>query len=543
MNRSGITVIAAVASCMLVGGVHGQGQGQWAFGDSILSDQGDRIHAAMDGDLLVCGSEIVTRVDGASSAVEWRRRVEGFYPQDVIEASDGRVVAVGLWIDSAGGQGIAMIFFDALGNHVGHRVFPGRAGGEHHEVIETANGGFLIAAEELSSTGGLRPLLIRTDVAGDLQWCRRYDMPDFPFGEGEFCDVEETRLDDGRSIFHLTGRFREDSLQKHDTLMATVDDAGDPIASSTLGFTGFTDFGRGLRLLSDGYLVTGYSKEIGEGGGTYLMRLASDFSLQWYRTLQEFSGTKAIDLTTDGMVRMPGTSSFPDPIRGAAIIEIPFAAPNSAAGVRYGGVVVDDGFEFAPEAGGGYALIGRTLSYGTVQADVYLVRTDADLLSGCEEASYEVVVSPDQIPGRELKLLPVPLRMPRQPEMDPQVEDWFEVTICEDDPAGPCADPPIEMVGWWTMDELAGTIAADSMSGLDGVHVNGPQIVSGMVGNAIDLDGLDDHLRIGPDPLLGLDAAAQPTGDITVDAWIRIDSNGPMEWGPVMSVAGSCAGW
>ena len=250
-----------------------------------------------------------------------------------------------------------------------------------------------------------------------------------------------------------------------------------------------------------------------------------------------------MDLTTDGMIRLPGTSSFPDPIRGAAIIEIPFVAPNTANGVRYGGIVAEDGLEFVPELGGGYAMIGKTFSYGTPQADVHLVRTDSSLLSGCEEAPYDVVVSPDQIPGRQLKLEAIPLRLPRQPEMKPFAVDWFEVVICEDEPVGPCTDPPIEMVGWWTMDELAGTIAADSMSGLDGVHVNGPQIVSGMVGNGLDFDGLDDHVRIAPDPLLGLDSAAFATGDITVDAWIRIDSSGPMEWGPIAAANGSCAGW
>ncbi len=541
MNRIAIVALACTATfASEIPSAHAQGQ--WAFGDASLNDRGDRIDATLDGDLLVCDSNVLTRIDGATTTLEWRRRVEDFYPLDVIEAADGRVVAAGLHVDDQGGLHAAIMFFDGAGNHLDQRIYPGASAYESYELIQTADGGFLLACETLAPSGSMAPLLIRTDGVGDDLWIHRYDMPDHPFGVGEFCDVEEI-LEGDRSVFHLTGRFQTDSLARSDTLMAVVDDLGAPVIAAHLGFSSFSDFGRGLRVVSDGYVVTGYSKQLNEGGGTYLMHLDWNFGVSWYRGIEAFAGNKAMDITSTGLVRLPGYSSFPDPVRDAAIVEIDLSAPNSASGLRYGDVGSEKALDFVPD-GGGYALIGETWSFGTPQADHYLVRTDSALGSDCIEALYEPQVIPGQIIRQDLKLTAVALERPIQSELTPRGIRWFEEIVCDDsEPIGPCTDPPIEMTSWWTMDELAGTTAADSISGLDGVHVSGPMIVSGMVENALDFDGADDHVRVPGDPLLQIDTAGVVTGDLTIDAWIRIDATTSGGLHPIVASNGSCQGY
>ena len=533
------TVLTA-ASALASDTVHAQGQ--WAFGDSSVSDRGERIAVTLDDDLLVCGSSVLSRIDGATTTIEWRRSVRDFYPMDVIEAADGRVVAAGLHVDDVGGFHAAIVFFDGAGNYLDQRLYPGANAYETYELIQTLDGGFLLACEVGSPSGSIVPMLIRTDGVGDEIWMNRYDMPDHPFGMGEFCAVEETRVDD-RSMFHLTGRFQNDSFSKSETLMAVIDEFGTPILAAELGFDAFSDFGRGLRVVDDGYVVTGFSKQLNEGGGTYLMRLDLNFMVQWYRGIGAFAGNKGMDITSAGQVRLPGFSSFPDPVRKAAIVEIDLAAPNSAQGWRYGGASSEKGLDFVPD-GAGYALVGETWSFGTALADQYLVRTDATLRSDCEEEPYAPQVIPDQIVRRELKLMAVALEPTEQPELNPLEVRWFEQVICEDpEPIGPCTDPPIEMTAWWTLDELAGTLAADSISGLDGLHVGGPVIVSGMVENALEFDGLDDHVRIAGDPLLQMDGVAVVTGDLTIDAWIRIDASSPGGLHPIASSNSFCQGY
>ena len=92
--------------------------------------------------------------------------------------------------------------------------------------------------------------------------------------------------------------------------MATVDDDGLSIDFAYIGSPSVTDFGRGLEVMLDGYLVTGFSKELGERGGTCLMRPASDFAVDRHRGLEHLAGSRSIELDADGTMTLAGPSTF-----------------------------------------------------------------------------------------------------------------------------------------------------------------------------------------------------------------------------------------
>ena len=72
------------------------------------------------------------------------------------------------------------------------------------------------------------------------------------------------------------------------------------------------------------------------------------------------------------------------------------------------------------------------------------------------------------------------------------------------------------LVGYWKFDEGAGDIAGDS-SGYenDGILVNNPAWVSGLSGQALEFDGIDDYVTIPDSPSLDINGAG-----ITFMAWI-----------------------
>jgi len=77
-------------------------------------------------------------------------------------------------------------------------------------------------------------------------------------------------------------------------------------------------------------------------------------------------------------------------------------------------------------------------------------------------------------------------------------------------PAGPVAQ--------WTLDDGAGTIAADSSgNGNDGVLIGEPLWVAGIIGGALELDGVDDYVDCGNPSMLDFG-----TGDFTISAWINL---------------------
>jgi hypothetical protein len=83
-------------------------------------------------------------------------------------------------------------------------------------------------------------------------------------------------------------------------------------------------------------------------------------------------------------------------------------------------------------------------------------------------------------------------------------------------------DAPTEgLIGHWMLDEVAGITAYDSAGTNDGTLVNGPVWTSGIIGGALDFDGLDDYVDVG-DPIDGsLDFEA---GDsFSISAWVKTE--------------------
>jgi len=94
------------------------------------------------------------------------------------------------------------------------------------------------------------------------------------------------------------------------------------------------------------------------------------------------------------------------------------------------------------------------------------------------------------------------------------------ITEAQDDP---------NLIGWWKLDEESGTIAGDSSGyGNDGTVVGGAPWVSGYIDSALDLDGDDDYVDCGYDPIF------DTANEMTVAAWVTIRSI-PTAWACVIA--------
>ncbi len=89
-----------------------------------------------------------------------------------------------------------------------------------------------------------------------------------------------------------------------------------------------------------------------------------------------------------------------------------------------------------------------------------------------------------------------------------------------------CAQPPSGLTAWWTIDDAATGRVSDLTGniGNDGVLVNSPQVVPGQVGSALKFNGIDQSVQIPDDPQLNIPAAAADgSGDFSIDAWVKLD--------------------
>ena len=418
-------------------------QGQWVFGDTNVDDRPHRVTRLSDGDLVTVSDNCVTRHDGTTTLIEWERCFDAdFYPMAVIEDSSGRIVVAGgrLVINQTPEAGL--VFLDSSGNVTGHRLYPGANYDQRLELIETTDLGFLLALELVDPTGRRQPFLIKTDPNGDELWMMRYDDPSSTEDRGEFAGVFESGNDQGQPIYHLTGQHQVLNFGTQETLMATIDVGGNVVQSTTLGFDNHDDFGRGLIPYQNGFLVTGYSKQLGEGGGTYLMRLDSAFQLLWYYGIQEFRGTRELHLDPNGMVWLAGTRTPMGSPSQACLLKIDLSSGISITGMQYGGAAGENGIDFAVD-GSGFVVVGDSQSFGSPTVDRYLVRTDSTGSSGCLEAPFNPAAIPQQILQVPLNLTAIPVGPIPQSELSPINPPYFEQDLCESR-----QDPPTCHVDW-----------------------------------------------------------------------------------------------
>jgi len=102
-----------------------------------------------------------------------------------------------------------------------------------------------------------------------------------------------------------------------------------------------------------------------------------------------------------------------------------------------------------------------------------------------------------------------------------------------------CVSPPDKLAGWWPLDELSGTVAADlSASAANGTHVGGATPVPGRVKTGLKLDGKDAYVQIPSSTPLNVD-----TGNFSLEAWVKIESQADLSGTRVIAEKRQQAPW
>jgi len=151
-----------------------------------------------------------------------------------------------------------------------------------------------------------------------------------------------------------------------------------------------------------GYIVAGYTGSFGAGGAdVYLIKTDLNGDTLWTKTYGGGNGDYcyAVQQTTDGGYIVVGyTWSF-----GAVWTNVYLIKTDSVGDTlwakTYGGANFDYGYAVSPTIDGGYIVAGKTSSFGAGGSDVYLIKTDANGNSGCNEMGTATSVSSGAIVG------------------------------------------------------------------------------------------------------------------------------------------------
>ncbi len=295
---------------------------------------------------------------------------------DVKQTADGGFIVAG-YTRSYGpsGRNVWLLKTDADGNMEWSEAYGGGNDDEGHAVWQASDGGYIVAGHTKSfGAGGTDVYLVRTDASGNELWTRTFGGPH----DDEAYSVLETG-DGGIVIAGVTSSYGAGS---RDMWLIKTDADGVPLWTRTHGGTGSDGAWSVSRTSDDGFILAGWTFSYGGGflGNAWLVKTDSLGLLEWQRPF----GGSGVDRgycaqeTSDGRYIMAGyTDSF-----GSGLYDMLMVRTDSEGTAEwieaYGGSGRDYGHSVVQTVDGGFLAAGYTLSYGAGGDDIWLVRTDPD---------------------------------------------------------------------------------------------------------------------------------------------------------------------
>jgi len=224
----------------------------------------------------------------------------------VIETSDGGYLVVGsLKFGDPYQSDVWLVKTDNNGNELWNQTFGGTGWDEARSVIETADGGFLLAGRTDSFGAGDADMwLIKTASNGNEQWSQTFRAGDW---DGIYSLIETA--DGGFLLAGINYSFGD--RYTGDMWLIKTDSNGDEQWNQTFGGTGDDSANSVIETADSGFLLAGRTDSFGAGGADmWLIKTDSNGDEQWN---QSFGGlgndwAKSAIKTADGGFLLVGVS-------------------------------------------------------------------------------------------------------------------------------------------------------------------------------------------------------------------------------------------
>jgi hypothetical protein len=197
-------------------------------------------------------------------------------------------------------------------------------------------------------------------------------------GPGEECGFSVQQTSDGGYI--IAGYTDSYGAGGRDAWLIKTDSSGDLSWNKTFDGSG-TDRGSSLQQTSDGgYIVAGSTRSYGAGGSdVWLVKTDSSGDVAWSQT---FGGSGddygfSVQQTWDGGYIVAGSTTSYGAVEGNVWLIKTDSSGNEAWNQTFGGSEYDTAYSVQQTSDGGYIITGYTMSYGAGASDIWLIKTDS----------------------------------------------------------------------------------------------------------------------------------------------------------------------
>jgi hypothetical protein len=303
---------------------------------------------------------------------------EGDYGMSVIECSGGGFAVAGYTSSfGPGSSDMWLIRTDASGNHLWNQTYGGISGDQAQAVLECSGGGFALAGYTSSYGAGYADFwLIRTDASGTLQWSQTYGGS----AGGEVC---ESLVECSGGGFALTGSTGSFGAGGSDIWLVRTDASGNHQWNQTFGGTNNDDSYSVVECSGGGFAIAGKTKSfvVGFSADMWIIRTDASGNHQWNKTYGGYQTDEAysiVELSGGGFAVSGYTTSY-DIAGGDVWLIRTDANGDHLWNETYGGTNWEYGYSVVECSNAGFAIGGRTASYGAGQDDFWLFRIPDDL--------------------------------------------------------------------------------------------------------------------------------------------------------------------
>ncbi len=242
-------------------------------------------------------------------------------------------------------------------------------------VQQTNDGGFIIGGSTQSfGIGDYDLYLIRTDANGDTLWTSIINTP------ASLTDMGFSVRQTNDGGFALIGEVLDIVTSSKDVYLVKTDGAGNLLWTKTYG--GYGDqVGYSIEQTTDGGFIIGgdYVDFINNDFNIYLVKTNAIGDTLWSRVIggaNDDHGCSAIQTSDDGFIISGWTNSF-GVVNDEVFLVKTDSMGNSLWAKTYGGSGYDVGYSVQQLNDGGYIIGGFTTSFTPAgYAKVYLIRTD-----------------------------------------------------------------------------------------------------------------------------------------------------------------------
>jgi len=317
----------------------------------------------------------ILKIDAIGS-IEWQKTYGGNnydFGRSILETPDGGFIIAGETSSFSADTDLWILKVDTNGNILWQKSYGGVGTDKAYCIQMTSDNGLIVAGETSSfNSQGADAWIIKLNSVGDVVWQKAYggDKNDVAYYVQQISDR-------GYLVIGKTNSFS--SSGDYDFWVMKLDANGDLEWHKTYGGPNDDVAYSGYQTSDNGYIVAGkYTPSGTIFSNIWVIKLNASGDIEWQKMYGDYNDDVAFSITQTsdyGSIVAGKSTSFGNILGDGLLLKLDFKGDIEWSKIYEGNN--SNSLNFAQQiAHGGYILIGETASYGVGRDDVWVLKLD-----------------------------------------------------------------------------------------------------------------------------------------------------------------------